>query len=306
MAKRFSPAAAHALKEALSSIYWFKRDLKSFLFQIVPDRALLAQIDWDGYKRQFTSELVDRLCDPDYENPAVLTTLCYEVCNFRSFAHLERLEDGPARAKAACKAVDALREFLEPHDEIKREQDEIEERRKRYQEKIAENSAFRKSLDELKTCFGALVVMDDPRGRGFELEKLMCRLFDIHDLDPKSSFRVVGEQIDGAFSYDGTDYLLEARWQKLPVDRASLDAFDAKIRRKLENTLGLFVSINGFSKESVEAYSRNRANMILFDGADLMAVLERRVDLVELLLRKKRHASQTGNVFLPVAVMLSS
>ncbi|WP_277545753.1 hypothetical protein [Bacillus cereus] len=34
------------------------------------------------------------------------------------------------------------------------------------------------------------------------------------------------------------------------------------------------------------------------DGSDLMAVLERRIDLVQLLSLKRRNASQTGNIYL--------
>ena len=45
--------------------------------------------------------------------------------------------------------------------------------------------------------------------------------------------------------------------------------------------------------------------VVLMDGADLMAVLEERIDFVTLLLRKKRHAAQTGNIFLRVHEMQS-
>jgi len=38
--------------------------------------------------------------------------------------------------------------------------------------------------------------------------------------------------------------------------------------------------------------------MLLMDGADLMAVLENRVDLKDMLFRKRRHASDTGDIFL--------
>jgi len=41
------------------------------------------------------------------------------------------------------------------------------------------------------------------------------------------------------------------------------------------------------------------------DGADLMAVLEERIDFVSLLLRKKRWASQTGKIYLPVHEILT-
>jgi hypothetical protein len=70
------------------------------------------------------------------------------------------------------------------------------------------------------------------------------------------------------------------------------------VRRKLENTLGVFLSINGFSQDGVDAHSSGGAVVILLDGADLMGVLEERIDFVTLLLRKKRHAAQTGNIYL--------
>jgi hypothetical protein len=144
----------------------------------------------------------------------------------------------------------------------------------------------------------ALVVSQNVQGRGFELEKVMYDLFELFDLDPKASFRNTGEQIDGAFSFDGTDYLFEAKWQQELANAAALDGFAAKVRRKLENTLGVFLSINGFSQDGIAAHSSGGAVVILMDGADLMAVLEERIDFVSLLLRKKRHAAQTGNIYL--------
>ncbi len=41
------------------------------------------------------------------------------------------------------------------------------------------------------------------------------------------------------------------------------------------------------------------------DGGDLMAVLEERIDFVSLLLRKKRHAAQTGNIYYPFYQMVA-
>jgi len=44
--------------------------------------------------------------------------------------------------------------------------------------------------------------------------------------------------------------------------------------------------------------------MILMDGSDLMAVLEGRIDLVQLLLRKRRQAAQTGQIYLRIHTSL--
>ena len=75
---------------------------------------------------------------------------------------------------------------------------------------------------------------------------------------------------------------------------------NGKLTRILENTLGLFLSINGFSDDAVKAHSTGRRLMILMDSSDLMAVIEGRIDLIQLLLRKRRHASQTGNIYLKI------
>lgn len=133
----------------------------------------------------------------------------------------------------------------------------------------------------------------------------MYDTFELFDLDPKASFRVRSEQIDGSFTFEGTDYLFEAKWEDTPTSRGELDEFGAKVSRKLENTLGLFLSINGFSDNVISALSGIGAPIILMDGADLMAVLEGRIDLVTMLLRKRRHASQTGEIYLPVHELLS-
>jgi hypothetical protein len=44
--------------------------------------------------------------------------------------------------------------------------------------------------------------------------------------------------------------------------------------------------------------------MILMDGSDMMAILEGRTDLIQLLLRKRREASQTGNIYLRIHEVL--
>jgi hypothetical protein len=86
-------------------------------------------------------------------------------------------------------------------------------------------------------------------------------IFELFDLDPKASFRNTGEQIDGAFRLEGTEYLFEAKWQKSPVGVQELDAFSSKVGRKLDNTLGVFLSINGFSEDGVKAHSIGRPNI---------------------------------------------
>jgi hypothetical protein len=147
------------------------------------------------------------------------------------------------------------------------------------------------------------VLSKDTQGRGYDLERIMYDIFELFDLDPKASFKNTGEQIDGAFSLQGTDYLFEAKWEKIPISIGDLDGFSGKVNRKLDNTLGLFLSINGFSPEAISLHSSSRPSIILMHGADLMAVLEEQIDFVTLIVRKRRHAAQTGNIYLPISDM---
>lgn len=304
MAKRLTPGAVIALKEALCSIYWYKADLRGFLQQCLSNKTLIVSLNWNNYKRQVVSDLVDFLAQDQDKYLVDLTRLCHEVCTVDAFAHLEQLDGGAEKAARARSAVLQLRNLLEPHEQIKKEQDELAERQKKAAEKLKSNAAVRERLEQLKGRYMALVISKDAQSRGFELEKVMYDLFELFDLDPKASFRNTGEQIDGAFSLASTDFLFEAKWRQDQSNASDLDSFAAKVRRKLENTLGVFLSINGFTADGVAAHSSGGAVIVLMDGADLMAVFEERIDFVTLLLRKKRHAAQTGEIYLPIHKIL--
>lgn len=298
--KKISATAINALKKALSTVYWYKSDLRSFLDHTISNKQILSYLDWNDYKRNICSQLVDLLVKNEEKTQNDLLKLVYELCNMNDFSHLKQLEDGSEKIRSAKESVNALRKVSIGHLEQLKEQEEVEKRRNQVFKEQLKQSAVREKLEEIKTDFYALVSSSDAQKRGFQLEKLLKDLFDLFDLDSKASFRITGEQIDGMFTFEKNDFLLEAKWHKDPVDISSLDAFSGKLSRRLENTLGLFISINGFSSDAIQAHSTGRRLMILMDGSDLMAVLEGRIDLIQLLIRKRRYAAQTGNIYLGI------
>jgi hypothetical protein len=300
MKKQIAPAAIQALKEALSLVYWYKSNLRSFLTQCLSDPAVLSRLNWSDYKRNIVATLVDHLAAHQEVYQPDLLRIMSAVCDVNDFSHLKKLEDGKQKAAAAKAAVAALREQLKGHKDLEEEGRKSEQRRSEAHRRLMQVNAVQEQLEAIKTEFFELVASDNPQQRGFLLEKVLRGLFELFDLDPKASFRILGEQIDGAFSFEGTDYLLEAKWQQEPVAAAELDGLAGKLSRKLENTLGLFLSINGYSEDAVKTHSSGRRLVILMDGSDLMAVLEGRIDLVQLLLRKRRHASETGSIYLRI------
>ncbi|NED89511.1 hypothetical protein G3I76_56740, partial [Streptomyces sp. SID11233] len=50
-------------------------------------------------------------------------------------------------------------------------------------------------------------------------------------------------------------YVLEAKWWKERIGRRELDVFKTNIERKSKNTLGLYISTNGFTSDALAIYS---------------------------------------------------
>jgi restriction endonuclease Mrr len=296
--KRVNAAIVQPLKEALALAFWYKKDLRAFLSTVLPDVGLVAHLDWTDYKRNIVHQLLDTLVAHQDKYLDELLDLLLATADITDPSHLKRIEDGEQKYKDAVVALTSLRAQVEPYREWRNEAEEASRRRREEDAKAAVQRAISDKLLELKRLLYELIADTDHQKRGYALERLLNQMFALFDIDAKASFRVVGEQIDGAFTFEGTEYLLEAKWQQHRSDVPDLDSFAGKIGRKLENTLGLFMSVNGFQDSVIETYSQNRPRLFLMDGADLSAVLEDRIPLPDLLRRKRQHASRTGEVFI--------
>ncbi len=211
---------------------------------------------------------------------------------------MKQWDDYETKIRKAKDAVGALRKHASGYFQLKEEKEKVDARRNVFASMQKEKQSFANMISVLKDDFMRLVVETNAQKRGFSLEKFLNSLFVLFDLEPKESFRIVGEQIDGAFTFDGNDFLIEAKWQEKPVDLGDLYKFGGKIEGRLKLTLGLAFSINGFAPAYNESKSSSLKTMLLMDGADLIAVLENRIDLKDLLFRKRRHASDTGDIYL--------
>lgn len=157
-----------------------------------------------------------------------------------------------------------------------------------------------RELETLKKDFLALHEVADRSRAGLELERILNRLFALHDLMPRDSFRVTGEQIDGSFELDHEVYLLEAKWTSEPCPESDLLVFRGKIEGKSKYTRGVFVSINGISREGAIAIVQGKQPcFFVIDGYDLMMLLEDNMGLTEFLRKRHRALAEKGKVILP-------
>lgn len=300
--QKISPQALIALKDALSNIYWKKKELRQFIELTMENPYIVSTIDWqENPKSESVSLLIDRMIARQdlYQND--LLKLLQEVSNFNDFSHLKYWDEKGDLTKRAKDCVLKLRNQTKGYFDAIEELKKAEERRENNIEKVKKTIYFAEKLNDLKLTFFEIASNSNHQKRGFQLEKLLNEIFRLFDLDPKASFKIIGEQIDGSFTFDSHDYLLEAKWQKEPINASDLYVFGSKIAGKLKNTLGLFISLDGFSKESTQTSNPVVKSMILMDGQDLMYILDGRISLNEMIFIKKRHASDTGEIYHKIA-----
>jgi hypothetical protein len=116
-------------------------------------------------------------------------------------------------------------------------------------------------------------------------------------MDPRGSFRNVGEQIDGSFRMDGSHYLMEAKWHNKETPASDLHSFQGKLNGKASWTRGVFISWHGFSSEGLKAFG-NGNRIVCISGKDIHQCLKSRIPFPVLLEAKLRHASETGQCYI--------
>jgi len=140
------------------------------------------------------------------------------------------------------------------------------------------------------------------RNRGRDFEKLIHSLFQIEGLNPNSNFRPNGEEIDGSFVLGETVFLFEAKWHKAEIPASSIYQFKGKVDGKLVGTIGIYISMSGFSSEAVDALTYGKSiNIILFDKADFTTCINEYDGFKKVLQKKIRIATEKGTVFFPVS-----
>ena len=292
--KKISPQAILALKEALSVIFWKKEELQDFAKLSLENPAIIGTINWDLTKRESVKELIERMINRQdlYKND--LINLITSVAEMNDFSHLKFWDEDGTKIKKAKESVDKLRNLTKGYFQISKEQEEAKQRKIETEKRINKNKTLESELNILKNQFYEIASINSNQKRGFALEKFLYELFLLYDLAPKGSFKNYGEQIDGAFTFDGNDYLMEAKWSK-QVNRGELASFCYKVETKFKTAVGLLITIDGITKE---ALSPDFKSIIIMDGSDLMVILEGRVSLPDLLLRKRRKAIETGKIYV--------
>lgn len=135
--------------------------------------------------------------------------------------------------------------------------------------------------------------------RGYLFERLLSKALASEGLEPRTSYRKRGEQIDGSFLLGGRIYLLEAKWQATKLPASRIYEFRGKVEGKLVGTVGFFISMSDFSPDAPDAVVYGKElSVLLVTAQDLENALD--VGSMESMFKEKlRAAAEEGVALAP-------
>jgi hypothetical protein len=275
--------------------FHYKDNMTAFLLSCgVPQ--VQAQKHRDSAKFVWARNLLSEL-DQTENGRLIIRRILTKLC------HLKQIPDENVPSKdEAIKALRNLKQLAYDQALVAKQERSTEKARTSDSQMRAELLKERaRYLEELRDRFSKAVTNPNRQQSGFDLEDLLADIFQHFEIEYRPSYRTPTQQIDGHFSFDSFDYIVEARWRKQQPTEADIAGLKQKVETKLESTRGLFFNIDGFRPEVVEAFSGKKSNIILMDGSHLIHVLEGRSDLRDILRRIIRNAAQEGRVYTPIS-----
>ncbi|MDE0223303.1 MAG: hypothetical protein OXJ90_28845 [Spirochaetaceae bacterium] len=298
MPPTITPRLIELTYEAALKSYWRKKALRMFLRTSSVSDSYLSSWAEDETKRVFLDRLFEELQTFD-DGKSAIAKMAKSLSEQTTFPDLRNWEDSKQKIAEAQIAVHELGTYLrQQSDAAKSEQTRKDTQRRaqeaasKLQRSISDRQELQRKLDELRKQIGT------PEG-GFAFEKWFYDFLDYSDIANKRPYRSRGRQIDGSVTHDGTTYLVELKFTEAQSDATDIDSLKSKVESKADNTMGIFLSMSGYSKVAVDEASGRRSTLLLLDHGHVYLCLLGALDFGDIISRVRRHASQTGESYLP-------
>ena len=297
MKTRLTPHYISLVYEACLKSFWRRKALASFLRQCGVSERFLQSWTPDESKREVLDRLFLKLPKSDSGRSALVRMAGF-LMEQESFPDLKNWEDSAVKLKEAHDAVLQLRrDHSKQQQEIQSEEDKVEAR-KRFAERQREATQSQQTLRGLDDTLNALAQSLGEQKAGYDFQDWFYELLDFSEITNRKPYTHKGRQIDGSLTVSGTTYLVELKFTVGPAGATDIDSFYKKITTKADNTMGVMVSISGYSSVAKQEASGDRTPMLLLDHSHLYMVLGGIMGLGDLVDRVRRHASQTGEAYL--------
>lgn len=300
MHKKLNPYFVDITKDACLKSFWFKRALRNFLSQNHISTNALSHLP-GMTKREYLDWLFDQLLSKkDNVGHKLILKMARNLATQGSFPDLQNHEDSEIKIKQAVEAVNLLRKELGKLDGQLEDKKQKEQVRKEAEERRLKNISSQQTLEKLEERLAKLSIRLGTQQAGYDFQDWFYDLVDYFEISCKRPYVVQGRQIDGSVTLDGTSFLVELKFTAEQAGAIDIDTFKSKVESKADNTMGIMVSVSGYSSVAVQEASGKRTPLLLLDYSHLYHVLGRAMTLPEVINRVKRHAAQTAEAYLAV------
>lgn len=297
---QITPRLVELTYEAALTAYWRKAALRQFLQSSGVSPSFLATWAGDESKRQLLDRLFPLLQSIE-KGSAVIVRMARSLSEMTSFPDLRNWEDEADKIGRATTAVHELRNYLDRQEAQAQANEKARERRQqahqqrlKIQRSTTDRDKLRQELEEMHTQVGT-------QQGGYAFEDWFYRMMDYFEVTSRRPYKIQGRQIDGAITVDGTTYLVETKFTGGQTTPAEIDTLKAKVSSMADNTMGLFVSISGYTAIATEQASGPGTTLLIFDSRHLFHVLAGTATFQEVVSRARRHASQTGQAYWQIS-----
>jgi len=279
--------------------FWRKQALKRFLRSCNIAEGYVASLGDGETKRDFLDRLFEVLVRSD-DGRKTIRQMAQHLAKQSAFPDLEGHENSPQMKRDALAAVSELSSYLRTENEEHVSKEEQAKSRKRFAEIRAENLKIANDLVKMEDRLIELSKSIGTPRAGYDFQDWFYDLMDLSEIISRRPYIVDGRQIDGSVTVDGTTYLVELKFTSGQADAPDIDTFFKKVNSKADNTMGLMVSISGYSSVAISEASSDRTPLLLLDYNHVWAILKASYSFTDVVRRVRRHASQTGQAFLSV------
>jgi hypothetical protein len=285
--------------DALLKSFWRKTALLNFLRRHKISENFLGTWHESETKRLFVGRLLPKL-EAHAKGSQIIRQMAASLADQDRFPDLEGWEDTPQKLESAAASVRSLRQYLESQAKKREETQEREETRKLARERLQQTIAERETLETFTKRLAELSKRLGTQAAGYNFQDWFYDLVAFFEIDNRRPYVHAGRQMDGSVTVEGTTYLTELKFTREQAGAPDVDTFLAKVNDKADNTMGIMVSMSGYSSVAIQQASGRKTPIILMDYSHIYLVLGGTWTLPEVVARLRRHASQTGQAFLAV------
>lgn len=217
----------------------------------------------------------------------------------KSFPDLQNWEDSDKKVKDAHDAIQRLRIYHSEQEEEIESEKQKQKAREEFVKRQQEISRSQQSLQKLNERLNELGQRLGSQQAGYDFQNWFFDLLDFSEITNRKPYVHNGRQIDGSLTLAGTTYLVELKFTTDQAGATDIDTFYKKVTTKADNTMGLMVSISGYSTVAVQEASGEKTPLLLMDHGHLYLVLSGIMGIADVIERLRRHASQTAEAYLP-------